>query len=157
MLIKAIFVGSDETYQQIKKEPLELDIKSESFDFNGGLMKIKSEPEDEYDMELEPGEIKLEPNGEFPVKIKSEPVEKRKLTMEELMAQRSRFRRKRTPYNRQQLVELEKHFAVHQFVNYKQRVKIANILELTERQVNIWDFIRWTNPCDDIFSLIYIG
>nr|XP_019550291.2 LOW QUALITY PROTEIN: myb-like protein X [Aedes albopictus] len=132
------FEGSDETYQQIKKEPLELDIKSESFDFNGGLMKIKSEPEDEYDMELEPGEIKLEPNGEFPVKIKSEPVEKRKLTMEELMAQRSRFRRKRTPYNRQQLVELEKHFAVHQFVNYKQRVKIANILELTERQVKVW-------------------
>ncbi|XP_021712626.1 uncharacterized protein LOC5570369 isoform X1 [Aedes aegypti] len=127
-----------------------LDIKPESIDIKNVndvpyVSEIKSEPNGELPCEIksEPnddmtGEIKSEPNEEFPCQIKKEPNEKQKLSMEQLMAQRARFRRKRTPYNRHQLLELEKHFAEQQFVNFKQRVAIAEGLELTERQVKVW-------------------
>ena len=50
----------------------------------------------------------------------------------------TKSRSKRTPYNRVQLLELEKEFLYSEYVNRERRLKLSVYLRLTERQVKIW-------------------
>ena len=47
-------------------------------------------------------------------------------------------RRKRTAYSKQQLFKLEREFWVNRFLSRERRMELANILDLSERQVKIW-------------------
>ncbi|CAG5102419.1 Oidioi.mRNA.OKI2018_I69.chr1.g292.t1.cds [Oikopleura dioica] len=47
-------------------------------------------------------------------------------------------RRKRTPYNSRQLMELEAEFCLHPYLTADRRVQLSNITRLSERQVKIW-------------------
>lgn len=141
--IKQEFVPGEENgtiKQEIKTEYLEpqdniVAIKPEPMDINE---EIRSEETVGLPMDIKQ-EIKSEENGNSSTEIEKQHKNgKPILSMEQLMAQRARFRRKRTPYNRHQLVELEKEFAIHEFINIKERARVAESLQLTERQVKVW-------------------
>ena len=46
-------------------------------------------------------------------------------------------RKKRVPYTRNQLLELEKEFRYNQYLSRDRRQELANQVELTDRQVHI--------------------
>ena len=47
-------------------------------------------------------------------------------------------RTKRRPYSKVQILELEKEFADHQYLNRERRARLAQRLSLSERQIKIW-------------------
>ncbi|CBY31997.1 unnamed protein product [Oikopleura dioica] len=47
-------------------------------------------------------------------------------------------RRKRTPYNSRQLMELEAEFCLHPYLTADRRVQLSSVTRLSERQVKIW-------------------
>ena len=51
-------------------------------------------------------------------------------------------RKKRVPYTRNQLLELEKEFRYNQYLSRDRRQELANQVELTDRQVHI-QWIIW--------------
>ena len=47
-------------------------------------------------------------------------------------------RTKRRPYSKVQILELEKEFSDHQYLNRERRARLAQRLSLSERQIKIW-------------------
>lgn len=127
----------------IKAKPVdELDIgsaiKTKPMDELDIVSAIKAEPMDELDIASEINTEPIDALLDIKTEIKLEP-DVQQMTIEG-MEKRFRQRRKRTPYNRQQLLELEKEFKIQQFVHYKERCKIASTLALTELQVRMGGF-----------------